>query len=138
MEKGISTKRHIFVGARKKGAQEKRDLGKRGPRKKGPSKKGAYSFWKRGKKGPTFFIFDKTTLVISTNFYLVLYNKSTLIKIQEPPIKQSKQFYASTLDCILKLKTLFLPINQSRQFYASTLDCILKLKTLLSSPHQTI
>ena len=71
-------------GARKKGTQEKRDQEKKGLRKKGPRKKGAYSFWKRGKKGPTFFfIFDKKTLVISTNFYLVLYNKSTLIKIQE-------------------------------------------------------
>ena len=62
---------------------EKRGPGKKGPIKKGPRKKGAYSFWKMGKKGPTFFVFDKTTLVISTNFYLVLYNKSTLIKIQE-------------------------------------------------------
>ena len=50
-------------GARKKGAQDKMDLEKNGPRKKGPRKKGAYSFWKREKKGPTFFIFDKTTLV---------------------------------------------------------------------------
>ena len=70
-------------GCAEKRSPEKRELEKRGLRKKGPRKKVAYSFWKRVKKGPTFFIFDKTTLVISTNFYLVLYNKSTLIKIQE-------------------------------------------------------
>ena len=60
------------------GAQKKRDLEKRGPGKKGPTVLG-----KGEKRGPLFFIFDKKTSVISTNFYLVLYNKSTLIKIQE-------------------------------------------------------
>ena len=76
---------NVNGGARKKGAQEKRDLEKKGPRKNGPGKKGPTVFGK-GEKGAHFFIFDKTTLVISTNFYLVLYNKSTLIKIQERTI----------------------------------------------------
>ena len=45
------TERH---GAQKKGAQEKK-----GPREKGHRKKGAHSFWERGKKGHTFFLFNQ-------------------------------------------------------------------------------